>query len=70
MYASAMVAAAVYNVNRKKGTKPIDPKKLVPQIMTAMDQKGSFFQDLKSMIIQAKGAKNDRSKRITRKARD
>ncbi|MFJ9558047.1 hypothetical protein ACIRPH_29940 [Nocardiopsis sp. NPDC101807] len=27
---SAIVAAAVYNVNRRKGAKPIDPEKLLP----------------------------------------
>lgn len=69
MYAAAISAAAVYNVNRKKGKKPFSPSDFIPEIKSAVENSGDFFKELKSALILQKG-RHDNRKRTPRKARN
>ena len=54
LYGHAMNAAYLMNLQRKKGSKPIQPMDLMPKERSALPSSVSFFQGLKDVLFRAK----------------
>lgn len=57
MYGHGITASTIANVNKKKGTKAFQPDDFVPKEKERVTQ-GSFFANLKTLLMVGKNGKN------------